>query len=114
MFETVFLINSILFGFVLLLIIIGQVFRLCKKIKFLLSMNQGGGSSNADPSVEIPEEPPSLKQKYDVSSFRERMKKLKTDEDGLYTPLPKVSSRSFTGTEVISSDDEIEMERRYK
>lgn len=114
MLSTIILIDFILFGFVLLLIIIGQFLRLYEKLKILLSMNQSAGSSIMDPSVEIPEEPAVLKQKYDVSSFRERMKKLKLDEDGLYTPPPEVSVRDFTGAEVISSDDEIEMERRRK
>ena len=69
------------------------------------------GSSSAHPPVEIPEEPPILKPKYDVDAFRGRMKKLKIDKDKLREVVDR-DYRGTSGTEIISQEYEIDMERR--
>lgn len=63
-------------------------------------------------SVEIPDDETPVKPKYDVDAFRERMKHLKIDEDGLYTPPSESSEIYFTGVEVLSPDYEINLDRR--
>ena len=69
------------------------------------------GSSSIHPPVEIPEEPPILKPKYDVDAFRGRMKKLKVDKDKLREVIDR-DYRGTSGTEIISQEYEIDMERR--
>lgn len=57
------------------------------------------------PSVET------VKPRYDVEAFRRRIEQMK-DEDGLYDiPEPAKPVTDFTGTEVITENFELEMDK---
>lgn len=70
-----------------------------------------GRSVAEDEGTEVPEED-YVKPRYDVDGYRRRMAKLKEsmDDDGLYEVPVKPVQTDFTGTEVITSDFEVDLE----
>lgn len=70
------------------------------------------GSVDEEATVEVPEEKPS-RTRYDLDAYRRRMQKLKesADEDGLYEYTVTRDNGNTTGTEVITNQFEIDVEK---
>lgn len=105
----VIFIDLILFSIVLFEFVLKSFMRLGRHIMYFLSRWK---FRHSGVSVEIPDDEASVKPKYDVDAFRERMRHLQIDEDGLYNPPPEPVDSYFTGTEVLTPDYEIDLERR--
>ena len=105
----VIFIDLILFSIVLFEAALKSLMSLGKCIMCLLSHWK---FRHSGVSIEIPDDEASVKPKYDVDAFRERMQHLQVDEDGLYNPPPEPIDSYFTGTEVLTPDYEIDLERR--
>lgn len=112
--EIIVYIYLILATFVLFTFSVSYVYKGIKRLSILLSNKRYSSPGVSENPVEMPVEEDSLKPRYDVEAFRKRMDKMRFDEDGLYTPQPKVEPSTFTGVEIITPDAEKDMERKWK
>lgn len=104
--------NYFLINILLTLICLEIAFHLFLKIKSFVKSVYFKHISEAEFEEEFADENDSASEyapRYDVEAFKERIKNIVIDEDGLYTPPPTYSSD--LGIEIIPEQSEIDIER---
>lgn len=81
------------------------------KIKFHISKQQ---YEEDNPAIEEESEMESIiSPRWNVEEFRQRMKNITIDEDGLFDYPPEKSTEEEAGTEIITDSFENEIERKF-
>jgi len=93
--------------YIVILNTLAIVYLLIKPLSFNHSFRFGKDNKKAEIDesfLEVPE---------NVLKFRERMKGVIVDRDGLYDSPPPSISTDFTGTEIITPSMEVQSDRRF-